>query len=59
MKAARDASSPCPVLSGPAAAVLVALAGAALVAIGLLLVGARETNVGQWTPVLPALAQAS
>jgi hypothetical protein len=42
-------------LSGPAAAVLVALAGAALVALGLLLIGARETKVGQWAPGLAPL----
>jgi hypothetical protein len=43
-------------LSGPAAAVLVALAGAALVARGLRRVGARETKVGQWAPGLTPLA---
>jgi hypothetical protein len=38
-------------LSGPAAAVLITLAGAALVAVGLLLVGTRETTrVGLWAP---------
>ncbi|HEY7669078.1 MAG TPA: hypothetical protein VH852_00430 [Hyphomicrobium sp.] len=51
MKAASsDPSLPRPLLSGPAAAVLVALAGAALVVLGLLLVGARESRVGQWMP---------
>ncbi len=58
MKAARDASPSRPALSGPAAAVLVALAGAALVAIGLLLVGVRGASVGQWTPALPAVSGA-
>jgi hypothetical protein len=38
-------------LSGPAAAILITLAGAALVAVGLLLVGARDaTRVGLWAP---------
>lgn len=50
MKAASESSSHPPDLSGPAAAVLVALAGAALVAVGLLLVGVRDVRVGQWTP---------
>ena len=37
--------------SGPAAAVLITLAGAALVAVGLLLVGTRDaTRVGLWAP---------
>jgi hypothetical protein len=46
-------------LSGPAAAVLVALAGAALVAVGLLLVGLHDgasTRVGLWAPPLPSVA---
>jgi hypothetical protein len=54
------ASDPIPtrqLLSGPAAAVLVALAGAALVAIGLLLVGVREAKVSLWTPGAASLAQ--
>jgi hypothetical protein len=38
-------------LSGPAVAVLITLAGAALVAVGLLLVGTRDaTRVGMWAP---------
>lgn len=41
------------ILGGPTAAVLVALAGAALVVMGLVLVGTRgETKVGQWAPGL-------
>jgi hypothetical protein len=56
MKAASESSPLPPVLSGPAAAVLVALVGAALVAAGLFLVGAREAKVGQWMPALPPLA---
>jgi hypothetical protein len=56
MKAASEPSPLPPILSGPAAAVLVALAGAGLVALGLLLVGARETKVGQWAPGLAPLA---
>jgi hypothetical protein len=58
MKAASDPSSLPPHLSGPAAAVLVALAGAALVAVGLLLVGVREVKVGQWPPALPVVSGA-
>jgi hypothetical protein len=59
MNAASDPISSRPLLSGPAAAVLVALAGAALVAIGLLLVGVREARVSLWMPAPPAVAQAS
>jgi hypothetical protein len=59
MNAADEPRLPRPLLSGPAAAVLVALAGAALVAIGLLLVGVREARVSLWMPVPPAVAQAS
>jgi hypothetical protein len=58
MKAASESSSLPPDLSGPAAAVLVALAGAALVAVGLLLVGVREAKVGQWAP-MPVATQAA
>ncbi len=58
MKAASDILSPAPVLGGPAAAVLVAVAGAALVAIGLLLVGVRGGDVGQWVPTAPVITQA-
>jgi len=36
-----------PEISGPVSAVLVALAGAALVAVGLLLVGVREGGAGR------------
>ncbi len=51
MKSVTTNASPSrPALSGPAAAVLVALAGAALVAIGLILVGTRDTRISQWTP---------
>ena len=40
-------------LGGPTAAILVALAGAALVVVGLMLVGTRgEAKVGQWAPGL-------
>jgi hypothetical protein len=59
MKAARDTTPFRPVLSGPAAAVLVALAGAALVALGLLLVGVRESRVSQWMPAAPATSHAT
>ncbi len=55
MKAASESSPLPPALSGPAAAVLVALVGAALVAVGLFLVGAREAKVGQWLPAVPPL----
>jgi len=51
MNAASDHSLPPSAnLAGPAAAVLVALAGAALVALGLLLVGARQDSVGLRMP---------
>jgi len=58
MKAAsRDFSERPRDLSGPAAAVLVALAGAALVAVGLLLVGSRDdARVGLWVPPVSAVA---
>jgi hypothetical protein len=39
--------------------VLVALAGAALVALGLLLVGVRESRVSQWMPAAPATSHAT
>jgi hypothetical protein len=51
MKAATDNLSPRG-LNGPMAAVLVALAGAALVVVGLLLVGVRQTQAGEWNPVM-------
>ena len=51
MRALEDPSPLPPILSGPAAAVMVALAGAAVVAAGLLLVGVREVNVGHTAPV--------
>jgi hypothetical protein len=54
MKVASESSPFQPLLSGPAAAVAVAVVGAALVAIGLLLVGVRESRVGLWTPELTA-----
>ncbi len=44
MKAARQTSLRRPLWSGPAAGVLVALAGAALVAMALLLLGVREAG---------------
>ena len=56
MKVASDKLDSGPVfqwrdLSGPATAVLITLAGAALVAVGLLLVGTRDaTRVGLWAP---------
>ena len=56
MKAAAEPFSLPRELSGPMAAVLVALAGAALVALGLLLVGVRETKVGQWAPGLSSIS---
>lgn len=55
MKSASHSPSYCQPagLGGPFAAVLIALAGAALVVIGLMLVGTRgETRVGQWAPGL-------
>jgi hypothetical protein len=54
---ARQMSLRRAVWSGPAAGVLVALAGAALVAIGLLLVGVREAG-GMPGAVLPVAAGA-
>ncbi len=42
--------------SGPAASVLVALAGAALVVVGLLLVGVRQTRAGEWNPVMSSIS---
>jgi len=51
MKAAEPSPRPLG-FSGPATAVLVALAGAALVAAGLLLVGSRDVEVGKWVPDL-------
>jgi hypothetical protein len=55
MKAA--ANDPLPRgLSGPMAAVLVALAGAALVVVGLLLVGVRQTQAGQWNPAMSSIS---
>jgi len=45
MKAARQMPLRRAVWSGPAAGVMVAIAGAVLVAIGLLLVGVREAGV--------------
>jgi len=59
MIAAKPKSPHRPLWSGPAAGVLVAVAGAALVAIGLLLVGVREANGALWVPVAPAMAPAS
>ncbi len=59
MKAASEPSALAPAPERPGAAVLVALAGAALVAIGLLLVGMRESRVSQWMPVPPAVSQAA
>lgn len=56
MKALEETSPLPPNLSGPAAAVLVALAGAAVVAAGLLLLGVREVNVGHGAPVGITLA---
>jgi len=50
MKTASEPPALPPSFSGPTAAILVALVGAALVAVGLVLVGVRETKVGQWTP---------
>jgi hypothetical protein len=55
MKAAADPLHLPRELGGPAAAVVVALAGAALVAVGLLLIGVRDTKVGQWAPGLPSI----
>ena len=46
MKAATDNLSPRG-LNGPMAAVLVALAGAALVVVGV-----RQTQAGEWNPVM-------
>ncbi len=57
MKVASDSSPSHPLLTGPAAAVAVALVGAALVAIGLLLLGVRDSQVGLWMPVPPAVSQ--
>jgi hypothetical protein len=51
MKAATDDHSHRG-LNGPMAAVLVALAGAALVVVGLLLVGVRQTQAGEWNQVM-------
>lgn len=55
MKAARHTSPRRPLWSGPAAGVLVVLAGAALVAIGLLLLGVRDAG-GLPGTVLPVAA---
>jgi len=52
MKAANDSSPPF-TLSGPAAAVLVAVVGAALVAAGLLLLGVGDTQIGLAAPPMP------
>ena len=57
MKAARQMSLRRTVWSGPAAGVMVAIAGAALVAIGLLLVGVREAG-GMPGAVLPVASGA-
>ena len=43
-------------LGGPAASVLVALAGAALVVAGLLLVGVRSPKAGEWNPAVSSIA---
>jgi len=43
-------------LGGPAASVLVALAGAALVVAGLLLVGVRSPKAGAWNPAVSSIA---
>jgi hypothetical protein len=43
-------------LGGPAASVLVALAGAALVVAGLLLVGVRSPRAGQWNPAVCSIS---
>ena len=42
--------------SGPAASVLVALAGAAIVVAALLLVGVRATKAAEWNPVVSSIA---
>jgi hypothetical protein len=59
MTAVKPTSPHRPLWSGPAAGVLVALAGAALVVIALLLVGVREASGGRWMPAAPPMAQAS
>lgn len=59
MTSAKPKSPRRPLWSGPAAGVLVALAGAVVVAIGLLLVGVREANDSLWMPGAPAMAQRS
>jgi hypothetical protein len=62
INAMHAATDPAPLRSGwsgPTAAVLVALAGAALVAIGLLLVGTRESRVGLWVPPMQAMSAAT
>lgn len=56
MKAAEDPRSLPRDLSGPAAAVAVALVGAAVVAAALLLVGVHENKVGRWLPDLPGVS---
>ena len=43
-------------LGGPMASVLVALAGAGLVAVGLLLVGVRSPKAGEWNPVVSSIS---
>ena len=43
-------------LGGPAASVLVALAGAAFVVVGLLLVGVRQTKAGEWNPAVSSIS---
>jgi hypothetical protein len=49
MKAAETSPSASN-FSSPAAAILVALAGAALVAVGLLLIGVHDVQLGKWGP---------
>jgi hypothetical protein len=47
-------------LSGPAAAIAMALIGAALVAAGLLLIGLRDVStIGHWAPPAPLAITAS
>jgi hypothetical protein len=56
MKAATSHLPPTRDFTGPTAAVLVALAGAGLVALGLLLVGTRQERAGFFVAPGAALA---
>ncbi len=57
--ASQEPTLPRSVMSGPAAAVVVALAGAGLVVVGLLLVGVREARGALWMPASVPVVQTS